>query len=571
MSASLFGTGGTVNVNVNGTLVPQSFTATAGQVLFTLSGWTYTPGTNSLLVFINGQRQVIGRDFTETSTGSFTLVEGCVAGDFVDVIGFPEINLTAVNSGAVNLGGTYSLANYISAHVVSVKDYPFLAKGDGVTDDTAAIQAAIDAFPNQGSPTWQSWALIIPPGEYKVSSKITVKNQQFGRLIGYGAELQGNFNDTILQFGDLTGAADNLWFHTEGLSVVQSSTGSNAYAVRAFHNYSCSYSKCYFYGGQYTFTLDGNSNLIDVCTFRGGILGNVLTAGASNNQANKFLTCSNELSLGYGYVLSVAAGAGGITTISGGYVEANASGNFYIKNSQKVVISDLYFNLQNLAPGIVLDGTVGAYYSQPYVLIKDNNILGDAGISTPFIKEMSANSINAQYSNNRVETGLIDLYGQATKSVNLDRKGKYSSIVNGTSIVNSDATGASDGWTLGGAGNVAAVTSVSPYVNGSACAISDANSYQYQQVNVPANALVRVSVYAKCSAGTAVAQLQLWSLGLGGQYVAASTTSLTAVKLEVVLTPAMRASATAFLILLRNTGAGDTAIFCDVEIEDLTN
>lgn len=105
MTASIFGQGSTVNVNVNGTLIPQSFTATDGQTLFNLVGWTYTPGTNSLLVFINGQRQIITRDFNETSSSSFTLIEGCVAGDYVDIIGFPQIDLTAVNYGAIDWTG----------------------------------------------------------------------------------------------------------------------------------------------------------------------------------------------------------------------------------------------------------------------------------------------------------------------------------------------------------------------------------------------------------------------------------------------------------------------------------
>lgn len=118
MSASLFGTGGVVNVNVNGTLVPQSFTATAGQTLFTLTGWTYTVGTNSLIVFINGQKQVVNRDYTETSTNSFTLFEGCVAGDFVDVIGFPAVNLDAAGV----LGTLIALNAASGAGIVSYSD-----------------------------------------------------------------------------------------------------------------------------------------------------------------------------------------------------------------------------------------------------------------------------------------------------------------------------------------------------------------------------------------------------------------------------------------------------------------
>ena len=72
MSTSLFGTGNSINVNVNCTLIPQSFVATASQTLFTLTNFSYTVGTNSLLVWINGQKQQLPRDFTETSSSSLT-------------------------------------------------------------------------------------------------------------------------------------------------------------------------------------------------------------------------------------------------------------------------------------------------------------------------------------------------------------------------------------------------------------------------------------------------------------------------------------------------------------------
>jgi hypothetical protein len=164
------------------------------------------------------------------------------------------------------------------------------------------------------------------------------------------------------------------------------------------------------------------------------------------------------------------------------------------------------------------------------------------------------------------------MYGSAPQSVNLRRMRKMIPVVNGTSIVNSDSTGSSDGWILsgGGSGNVGAVASVSPYVNGSACSISFANSYQYQQINVPASSLIRVSVWAKCSGALANAAVQLWSVGLGGQYTAVNTTSTTASRLDIYLTPATRSNATAFLLLLRNTGTGDNAVFCDIDIEDMT-
>lgn len=169
MTASLFGIATASNLNVSGTLVPQSFTATAGQTLFTLSAFTYIPGTNSLLVFVNGQRKVLSRNFLETSTTSFTLLQACTAGDYVDVIGFPQTNLTAVNAEAVSFtqaGTTNSrtVQNKLR-DVVSVKD--FGADSTGATDSTSAIQAAITA----GS-------VVFPPGYYALSGNIVIPSNR---------------------------------------------------------------------------------------------------------------------------------------------------------------------------------------------------------------------------------------------------------------------------------------------------------------------------------------------------------------------------------------------------------
>ena len=59
---------------------------------------------------------------------------------------------------------------------VSVKD--FGATGDGVTDDTAAIQAALSALPATGG------TVFLPTGKYKTSSQITVGQRQ--HFIGAG-------------------------------------------------------------------------------------------------------------------------------------------------------------------------------------------------------------------------------------------------------------------------------------------------------------------------------------------------------------------------------------------------
>ena len=80
MAASIWFPGYTVTTT--GKLVEQKFTATAGQVLFTLTSFTYTPGTGMLKIFINGQKQESDQ-FVETSNAVFTLNEACDGGETV--------------------------------------------------------------------------------------------------------------------------------------------------------------------------------------------------------------------------------------------------------------------------------------------------------------------------------------------------------------------------------------------------------------------------------------------------------------------------------------------------------
>jgi hypothetical protein len=63
----------------------QSYqTATQSQTVF--SGLTYTVGNNSLNVFVNGSKQVVGLNYTETSSSSITFVSGLNVGDVVEFL-----------------------------------------------------------------------------------------------------------------------------------------------------------------------------------------------------------------------------------------------------------------------------------------------------------------------------------------------------------------------------------------------------------------------------------------------------------------------------------------------------
>lgn len=111
--------------------------------------------------------------------------------------------VAAFNSSGAAIGSTTSVLATGSttprtlaaraADSVNAKD--FGAKGDGVTDDTAALQAALAAIGPSGTAT----TLDIPEGSYPVSSTLT--------LSGFvGARVKGHGNKTILKWaGNATG------------------------------------------------------------------------------------------------------------------------------------------------------------------------------------------------------------------------------------------------------------------------------------------------------------------------------------------------------------------------------
>lgn len=95
-----------------------------------------------------------------------------------------EIQYTAINSAVVSM-----LSNKLNYDLVSVKDYG--AVGDGVADDTVAINNALNA------PTRGRVPVYFPPGTYKITSEITIKSGM--KLLGasdvngyYGAQEAGH-------------------------------------------------------------------------------------------------------------------------------------------------------------------------------------------------------------------------------------------------------------------------------------------------------------------------------------------------------------------------------------------
>jgi len=156
------------------TMTRQNFSGTGSQVAFTLAS---DPGAlgNSAEVFIGGVYQ--NRTTYTISGTTLTFSAAPVLGtDNIEFVNFltDQIGSTSADLVTYTPAGTGAVARSAQAKMrdtVSVKD--FGAVGDGVADDTAAIQAAITATnPTSGG------GVYLPSGTYKVTSTINVANQR---------------------------------------------------------------------------------------------------------------------------------------------------------------------------------------------------------------------------------------------------------------------------------------------------------------------------------------------------------------------------------------------------------
>jgi parallel beta-helix repeat protein len=215
-----------INSNfVNFTAQQELQTATAGQTVFTLTTMQYAPGTNSLTVFVDGVNQYgpgAQYAYVETSPTVITFTNGLHVGAEVKFTTAQSNTSAATNAVQVTYdpAGTGAVATNVQAKLretVSVKD--FGAVGDGVTDDTAAIQAALDASANKtlvyidGATYLVSAALNIPTGsrhvgkaKVKAANSAAIATGLFNATTGSdivfdGLELDGNADNTGVMYG----------------------------------------------------------------------------------------------------------------------------------------------------------------------------------------------------------------------------------------------------------------------------------------------------------------------------------------------------------------------------------
>lgn len=150
----------------------QVITATAGQTTFTLTTFTYLPGTDTLQVYRNGLRLTNVTDYIETNGNTVTLTAPAALGDQFLFQGGAVITGDQTPGTSVSFiqAGTGAVTRNIqdkARESVSVLD--FGADPTGGTDSKDQIQAAVNAAQAASGTT-----VLIPQGTYKISAPISI-------------------------------------------------------------------------------------------------------------------------------------------------------------------------------------------------------------------------------------------------------------------------------------------------------------------------------------------------------------------------------------------------------------
>ena len=344
------------------------------------------------------------------------------------------------NGGSTPIGAINRSIYEKLSDTISVKD--FGAIGNGSTDDTSAIQAAINA--NYGS------TIYFPAGNYLISSALNITAPisldcapgSFQGTSTYGARIFTNTVGINLLNISYSGAAGN---QTGGGSIKGLLLDGNTKAVIGLNITGVNTTKVNFYDlniygcTNFGLYITGNhSYSFFGCQFNFNGSNVATDAGVKINGANcvNFYGCDSEANNGSGVIFS----QGYNNQWNGGTVEGNNFHGFYLTNlAQQSQINNVDFEANNnLAGSNIYDINISGA-NNSYWTISNNQFSTNA--NTP-IKIYNAGQVNYFYNNRNYNGSLVKwIYtagggvfeGNATNGISFDGTGNaipYVKMVN---------------------------------------------------------------------------------------------------------------------------------------------
>jgi hypothetical protein len=310
------------------------FNTRTGDIVLSLADVTgalgYTPASATRQV-LTGSGLTGGGDLSADRTLSLSAVG--TAGTYGDTSHYPVI--TTDPQGRVSGVTVQPLSAGLPSGWINVKSAPYNALGNGVADDTAAIQAAINALTQTG--TARGGTIYFPPGSYLCSGSLSCNSMYGVVLLGAGGIGPGDSIRPISQLVYTGTGARFLDFRSsngcriQGLGVEYNNAGFAGSLLDLSHG-TAGYDSC--------------NDVIEHCMF-----------GAATGSGLRTASCAISLHLAITTWIQHCVIKNCLTGIRGG----EKLGTNNVGYSNAIVVRDCQFNnndvhIQNISQRWTVDG-----------------------------------------------------------------------------------------------------------------------------------------------------------------------------------------------------------------------